>query len=233
MSRKITTLGRGAALSLILGFAAGISAAQADVLSFDLTAGNSAISGFTGPYASVTVDLTSSTTATINFASLSNNGNIYLLGDGGTAGVNVNASTWTLSNITGTNAGTGFTPGPWSDGGAGNEDGWGSFNQTINSFDGYTHSSDTLSFQLTDTSGTWASAANVLAPNASGFEAAAHIFVTTSPANGANGALATGFAAGVSSVPEPSTWAMALMGFAGLGYAAFRRNRRESVSALA
>ena len=33
--------------------------------------------------------------------------------------------------------------------------------------------------------------------------------------------------------PEPSTWAMLLMGFAGLGYAAFRKAGRTSVSALA
>ena len=36
----------------------------------------------------------------------------------------------------------GFTPGPWSNGGVANEDGWGSFNQTVDSFDGYTHSSN-------------------------------------------------------------------------------------------
>jgi hypothetical protein len=34
-------------------------------------------------------------------------------------------------------------------------------------------------------------------------------------------------------VPEPSTWAMMFIGFAGLGYAAFRRSSRGSVSALA
>jgi PEP-CTERM motif len=28
---------------------------------------------------------------------------------------------------------------------------------------------------------------------------------------------------GASAVPEPSTWAMLLLGFAGLGYAGFRR----------
>lgn len=33
--------------------------------------------------------------------------------------------------------------------------------------------------------------------------------------------------------PEPSTWAMMVLGFAGLGYAAFRKARRESVASLA
>src|SRR5262249_51786514 len=156
------------ALSLIVGasgfaLALGTSSlpAHADIISFDLGSGNSAISGFTGPYAHVQVNRTSSTMATITFTSLTNSGNIYLLGDGGSVGVNVNASSFTLGTITGSNAGTGFTPGPWSDGGAGNEDGFGSFNQTINSFDGFTHSSDMIAFDITNTSGTWAAAANV------------------------------------------------------------------------
>jgi hypothetical protein len=37
----------------------------------------------------------------------------------------------------------------------------------------------------------------------------------------------------VAGVPEPSTWTMIFLGFAGLGYAAFRRSSRSSVSALA
>ncbi len=34
----------------------------------------------------------------------------------------------------------------------------------------------------------------------------------------------------LSSVPEPSTWAMMLAGFGGLGFAAFRRSRRPNIS---
>jgi hypothetical protein len=34
-----------------------------------------------------------------------------------------------------------------------------------------------------------------------------------------------------SSVPEPSTWAMMVLGFAGLGYAAFRRAKARAVVA--
>jgi hypothetical protein len=185
--------------------------AWADIISFDLTAPNLAIATFPGPYATVTVDRTDTTHATITFASLNGSGGscpgagcTYLLGDGGSVAVNVNATSWTLGTITGSNSGTGFTPGPWSDGGSGNEDGFGSFNQTINSFDGYTHSSTTISFTLTDTSGTWASASNVLTPNASSFgaEAAAHIFVcsgTGTACTTGTDALATGFA----STPGP------------------------------
>ncbi|MBV8795424.1 MAG: PEP-CTERM sorting domain-containing protein [Hyphomicrobiales bacterium] len=36
-----------------------------------------------------------------------------------------------------------------------------------------------------------------------------------------------------SAVPEPSTWAMMALGFAGLGYAAFRRNSKKGQVALA
>jgi PEP-CTERM motif len=33
------------------------------------------------------------------------------------------------------------------------------------------------------------------------------------------------------SVPEPSTWAMLLLGFAGLGYAGYRRSKRRAIFA--
>ncbi len=176
-----------------------------------LNVGNTAISGFTGPYGTVQITITSSTTATVTFTSNTVAGNAYLFGDGGSVALNVNATTFSVSGITGSNSGTGFTPGPYSQGAAGNEDGFGSFNLRINSFDGFTHSSSTISFTLTNTSGTWASAANVLAFNSQGFDAAAHIFVTTSPANASNSALATGFAAeNGAGVPDGGTTVMLL-----------------------
>jgi hypothetical protein len=199
----------------------------ADTISFDLGQGNPAISGYPGPYATVTVNWTDLTHATITFTSLTNSGNIYLLGDGGSVGVNVNATSWTLGTITGSNAGTGFTPGPWSDGGSGNEDGWGSFNQTINSFDGFTSSSDTISFILTDTSGNWATANDVLTGNADGYRAAAHIFVTASPATASNGALATGFATeGDPAAPIPPSALLLGSGILAMGLRSFRRKKK-------
>jgi len=36
----------------------------------------------------------------------------------------------------------------------------------------------------------------------------------------------------VSSVPEPSTWAMMLIGFAGLGFAGYRSTQRRAVAGL-
>ena len=189
--------------SIVIAIAGlGLQQAKADTFAFDLGIGNVAIAGFPGPYAHVVVDRTSATTATITFTSLTNSGNIYLMGDGGTVGVNVNATSWTLGAITGSNSGTGFVQGgpngqaQFTNGGAGNLDGFGSFNQTINSFDGFTHTSSTVSFALTNTSATslWTSASLVLTGNAGGNLAGAHIFVTTSPANASNSALATGFA---------------------------------------
>jgi hypothetical protein len=192
--------------------------AAADLFGFDLVAGNAAIAGFPGPYASVDVNRTDSTHATITFTSLTNSGNIYLMGDGSSVAVNVNATAWTLGTITGTNAGTGFTPGAFSDGGSGEVDGFSRFNQTINDFDGFTHSADKISFDLTDTSGTWASADQVLTGNAFGNLAGAHIFVTSSPADAANGALATGFATGGAPQRRPSAALRAAPGERAFGY---------------
>jgi hypothetical protein len=188
----------------------GLQQAKADTFSFNLGVGNSAISGYPGPYVSVTVNRTNSTHATITFTSLTAAGNIYLMGDGSSVAVNVNATSWTLSNVTGSNSGTGFTPGPYSNGGSGSVDGFGVFNQKINSFDGFGHSSSTIALALTNTSGTWASAAAVLAANSGGSLAAAHIFVTVSPANAGNGALSTGFAANGGQVPDGGTTVMLL-----------------------
>ena len=225
-SLRLAVMAAGAVFLLTLG----ASNASADY-TFDLNLGNSAISGFTGPYAQVDIGLIDSTHAMITFTSLTNSGNIYLMGDGGTVGVNVNASSWTISNMAGSNSGTGFiqNASDLSNGGAGNEDGWGSFNQTITTFDGFTHSHDNVSFDLTNTSGTWATANDVLTANASGYLAAAHIFVTSDPANAANGALVTGFATGdgsSSSVPEPNSAAM--LGAILVGGLAFVRRRRQS-----
>ena len=210
-----------------------LAAVSAEAIQYSLGIGNSAISGYTGPYATADVTLTDSTHAKIVFTSLTGGGNIFLLGDGGSVAVNVNATSWTLGNTTGANSGTGFTPGSYSDGGAGNEDGFGSFNQTINSFDGYTHSSSTITLLLTDDSGTWASASDVLAKNASGYYVGAHIFVTSEPANANNGALATGFAVdgstgggggggGGGGVPDGGS-TIALLGFGLVGIDYLRR----------
>jgi hypothetical protein len=185
-----------------LGILQAKATAPPPTFSSDLTVGNTAISGFTEPFGNVLVTLTSPTTATVKFTSDAANGNIYLFAGAQGVDVNVNASSFTVSGITASNAGTGFSPGPFTAMGSQNVDGFGVFNETLDGFDGFTHSADLVSFTLTNTSGIWASASSVLTPNSSGFDAAAHIFVTSSPADASNTALATGFAA---EVPEPAT----------------------------
>ena len=89
--------------------------------------------------------------------------------------------------------------------------------QTIDSFDGRTDASSTISFSLTDTGGTWASAANLLIANAAGNVGAAHISPCTPSGTGCAAASpdATGgtrFAA----VPIPAAAWLFVSGLIGL-----------------
>jgi VPDSG-CTERM motif len=168
----------------------GLQHAKADTQLYTLVTANDAGLG-TGPFGTALVDLTSSTTATITFTAAPG----YLFVDGGSVAVNVNASTWTI--------GTFFSNGdPVSDDGAGNEDGFGSFNQKV-SMQNSSNGASIISFVLTNTSGTWATAAEVLAFNLQNWLVAAHIQIATG---------LTGFAAGPGggTVPDGGTTVMLL-----------------------
>ncbi len=217
-------------LAAALGLTFGVSRASADSITYSLGfTNNSALASLGGPYGTVEVNRTSATTAKITLTSQAHGGNIFLFGDGATLALNTNA-TVSVGAITTTNAGTGFDSWYQVDLGSGQVDGLGSFSTVIKGFDGFTHSVDSLSFTLTNTSGTWADAAHVLDANNKGFHVAGHVYPTTSPANASNGVLNninTAFAGDngfVNPVPEPASIVLVGLGAVGaFGYGLRRR----------
>ncbi len=209
------------ALGALCAIALAAQPAKANIITYTLGAANPGISGYTGPYGTVQINLTSSTSATITFTALdSSGGQHFLFGDGGSVGLNVNG-TFSVSGITaptgpqqGANA-----PGPWTVT-SGNEDGFGHFNLSLDNFDGFSSAVRTVSFTLTDLLGTWGSASDVLALNSQGLLAAAHIFVANADYSNTG---ATGYAA--DSVPDGSS-TVALLGGALAGIGVIRRKLR-------
>jgi hypothetical protein len=221
-------LAAAAASALALSFGTAASALTTFSLDFLNT------SGFTAPYGTVAVNLLTPTTATVTFTAGSATGFNYFFIDSSAADVNVNATTWTITNLV-TN---GLNGAVLADGGSGNVDGWGTFNQTTNQTDGYNDRATTISYLLTDTSGNWdTNSNNVLIANTAGNTVAAHIAVctlATNPTCGSDqGASFTGFATngGHVAVPEPATWGLMLVGFFGAG--AILRSRRHKAFAAA
>jgi hypothetical protein len=227
-------------LTVIAG-ALGVSvlapSAQADSVLYILGTPNSFLTG-TGPYATVSVDRTSTTTATITFSSLNNGGFEYLMGGSDAVAVNVNSTNWSIGNLSSSNSFSGFIPPTLTDNGANFVASFGSFNQTVSATADFQRASTSISFDLNDNTGSWAGAASVLTPNASGFIAAIHAFECANTCTEADGATVTGFAVdglitdgGPSATPLPAALPLFASGLATLGFLGWRRKRKGAALA--
>ena len=147
--------------------------ASADSIAYFLNIPNSALSPVTGPYGMVSVNRTDSTHATIMFTSFSG----FLFQDGASAAVNVHATSVTVNNLTGNNLGSPHSAPSLTSifNTTGSQvDGFGNYNLVINDSDSFTNATNIIIFGLTNSSGSWVSASDVLTNIMS---AAAHIGV--------------------------------------------------------
>jgi hypothetical protein len=233
--RKLAVAPMAAAV-MALGFLGYQAPAAAADTTYTIDLGNAALTGL-GPFATATVPWVDSDDATVTFSSLVSGGYIFLMGASNFVGVNVNAGSWTASAVTESNSlGSFFKTGtePVTNGGSGNVSTFGIFNQTFHNFDGFKHSATDVSFGLHNTSGTWASSANVLTANADGHTVEIHGFTCAMPGCPAGGVVVTGFATDqltpiTHQIPEPETYAMLLAGLGLMGFVA-RRRKQNSIA---
>ena len=194
-------------MGLFMGAAGGASAGAIYTLDVFNQAGSP-------PFGSVEVDLIDSTHANVTFTS--NTAGHYWFVNGGSAIVNVNATSWSLTNITGDSA-----SGSYADGGGKVAGSMGSFNDSVDSpTAGPSDRSSTISFELINLGGTWLSDFSVLVDNPDGHSVAAHVAFCPTGIRG--DCTPTGFAGDGGpplNVPEPAPVGLLALGLLGLGWA--------------
>jgi len=148
--------------------------ARADIVQ-DLTVGNDVLSGFPTPFGTVTVHFIDSNDASVTFQANLIGTTQYSFVDGGAAALNTNGAV-TASGFTFTKLFATGTP-SFSQSGAGNEDGFGSFNTRVSNNGAFGDAVTTLSFNIHLVSGSWANEAAILVGNSQNLTVAAHIAV--------------------------------------------------------
>jgi len=191
---------------------------------YTLAIGNGGM-GVPGPFGTVDVTRTSTTTATVTWTGLdSSGGQHFLFGDGGSLALNLSSALTGYSVV-----GTPSQPQTPVNGfqivstTSGNEDGFGNFNTQWNFFDGFGYSVRSITLNITASGANWLTDSDVTTTlNGDGYRVAGHIF--TANANYTDRGT-TGYAVnGTPAVPEPSS--MAIAGLGALGFVAYGLRRR-------
>lgn len=174
--------------------------------------------GGSGPFGAICVTLSNTTSATVQAETFDS----YVMGDGGTLGLVVNANIFTSSSIAedGTWKSTTISPGGPDTGQ--NEDGFGLFNFVVDNKSFSPSDAATLMmFTLTNASG-WSDVTQVLAFNSSNVDAEMHIRVPDATCKTQPNC--TGFVAeGPQAQETPEPGSVALLGIGFLGVALTRR----------
>lgn len=183
---------------------------------YQIGTGNTAISSYTSPFATLTLTQQSAQQVKFEFVGLSATTSginyTYLFGGSGAVDLNLNSDDFAVSNITETSLSSGYklsnTKTNYPKIGSGNISGFGLFNLTLTNFDGYQYSNNIISFVVTNNSSTtsWSGLGDVLSANSLGNYAAIHTFICATTCSVSSGAVATGYAAqnGGTYVPTPA-----------------------------
>jgi hypothetical protein len=163
-----------------------------------------------GGCGTITLGTETSTTLDVSYSAASG-----FFFHGGAVGLNLDVTAGTTFSIASSPVPSPLT----TTAGSGNEDGFGSFN-FIAQFSPSIHVTSG-SFEIVLSGGTFLNP--LLIANNNGGTFAAQMGCDAGTTGCTNSNALTGFVGGVAPVPEPSTWAMLILGFAGIGFMAYRR----------